>query len=104
MRFGPIETYPPDRGCDLAPHCLECPFPRCRYDAASERSGSYGSPPGPRIATRLKAEEAARLRDTGLTVTQIARERGCSRRTVLRELAIARAETGEPSARPRSRP
>ena len=22
-----------DRGCSLWPSCLECPFPRCRYDA-----------------------------------------------------------------------
>jgi hypothetical protein len=22
----------PDRGCELAPRCLECPLPRCRFD------------------------------------------------------------------------
>lgn len=22
----------PDTGCDLAPSCLNCPLPRCRYD------------------------------------------------------------------------
>ncbi len=22
----------PDRGCDLAPHCLDCPLPHCRFD------------------------------------------------------------------------
>ena len=21
-------------GCDVAPHCLECPLPRCKYDDA----------------------------------------------------------------------
>lgn len=21
-----------DEGCELAPSCLECPFPQCRYD------------------------------------------------------------------------
>ena len=22
----------PDTGCDVAPHCLECPLPQCRYE------------------------------------------------------------------------
>lgn len=27
----PHKMYP-DRGCDLAPACLKCPLPVCRYD------------------------------------------------------------------------
>ena len=23
---------PPDRGCDVAPKCLECPLPQCKHD------------------------------------------------------------------------
>lgn len=26
-----IPRYP-DKGCELATHCLECPLPRCRFD------------------------------------------------------------------------
>ena len=25
-------SIPPDEGCDLAPSCLNCPFPICRHD------------------------------------------------------------------------
>jgi len=26
-----LPSYP-DKGCELAPHCLECHLPRCRFD------------------------------------------------------------------------
>ena len=94
---GPLPAYPPDRGCDLAPRCLECPFPQCRYDTEGERYADR-SPPGPHLATRMKAQEAARLRaEEGFSIVQIAERMGRSRRTVLRDLAIARAGRGEPS-------
>lgn len=25
----------PDRGCELAPRCLECSLPRCRFDTVN---------------------------------------------------------------------
>lgn len=28
----PIKMHYRDTGCSLAPRCLECPLPRCRYD------------------------------------------------------------------------
>jgi len=84
---GPLPTYPPDSGCDLAPRCLECPFPLCRYDG-EERYGSR--PSGPQLLTRLKAQEAARLRAEGYTVDQIAERLGCGPRMVKRYLTIAR--------------
>lgn len=30
-------TDHPDKGCSLAPRCLECPLPRCRYDPVNGR-------------------------------------------------------------------
>ena len=30
--MGPNEAVYRDTGCNLAPKCLECPFPRCQYD------------------------------------------------------------------------
>jgi len=31
-----------DTGCDLAPSCLNCPFPSCRYDfPGTKRAGKY---------------------------------------------------------------
>ena len=87
---GPLPTYPSDLGCDLAPRCLECPFPLCRYDGERERYGSGGRPSGPQLATRLKAQEAARLRAEGHSIIQVAQQMVCSRRMALRYLAIAR--------------
>jgi len=91
---GPLPAYPPDRGCDLAPRCLECPFPQCRYDGERERYADR-SPPGPHLATRLKAQEAARLRAEGYTVPQIARQMNRHVRMVHRYLALTRGE-GKP--------
>jgi hypothetical protein len=84
---GPLSTYPPDRGCDLAPCCLECPFPQCRYDG-EERYG--GRPSGPQFATRVKAQEAARLRAEGYRIAQIAQQMGRHPRVIMRYLSIAR--------------
>ncbi len=25
-------SIPPDRGCEVAPKCLECPLPQCKHD------------------------------------------------------------------------
>ena len=75
--------FPPDRGCSLAPRCLECPFPQCRYD---------GEGTAKRLSFVLRGEEAARLREEeGLTIAQIAERTGCTKRAVYRRLAIARA-------------
>ena len=87
---GPLPTYPPDLGCDLAPRCLECPFPQCRYDTDGERYADR-SPPGPQLATRIKAQEAARLRAEGCTVPQIAERMRRGTRMVKRYLTVARA-------------
>ena len=87
---GPLPTYPPDHGCELAPCCLDCPFPQCRYDGERERYGSGGRPSGPQLTTRLKAQEAAQLRAEGYTISQIARQMGRTPRMVKRYLAIAR--------------
>ena len=27
-----LDEHPPDHGCEVAPKCLECPLPQCRYD------------------------------------------------------------------------
>jgi len=87
---GPLPTYPSDLGCDLAPRCLECPFPLCRYD---------GKDTAKRLSFVLAGEKAARLRAEGYSIDQIAQRTGCTKRAVYRRLAIARGETGEPSRR-----
>lgn len=68
-----------DDGCEVAPRCLECPLPICRYDA------------GPGGARSIRnVERNARiieLRAGGMTPDAIAAEVGTGRRTVFRVLA-----------------
>ena len=27
-----VDSYPPDEGCEVAPRCIACPLPICKYD------------------------------------------------------------------------
>ena len=58
------DYYFTDNGCNLAPHCLSCPLPQCKYDTApgDERPQtilrralieSYGQRPTREIARAL---------------------------------------------------
>lgn len=66
-----------DQGCDLAPSCLNCPFPRCRFDAPGE---------GRRQVKGRRDRELVRLRRQGATIAELARRFGVSKRTVHRIL------------------
>ena len=71
-----------DRGCDLYPSCLRCPLPRCRYED-----------PGGAKAMLRSGRNASILRvasQDGVTVDELARMFGLSRRTVFRVLRAAR--------------
>lgn len=73
-RYGPPEfTDYPDNGCDLAPRCLECPLPACRYEMLPKQGAAW-----------VLAERIQRLIDQGLTADQVAADLGISRRTVFR--------------------
>lgn len=63
-----------DTGCSLAPSCLDCPLPKCRYE------------PGGRRAERAeeRRKRFAELKAKGLTVGQIANALGMSRRNAFR--------------------
>ena len=63
-----------DEGCDLFPSCLNCPFPRCRYDEPRRRH----------MGKALRNEEMLRLYREGLKVERIAQRFGVSKRTVYR--------------------
>ncbi len=83
----PEEIHYRDDGCDIHPHCLTCPLPRCRYD---EPGGARA------LLNSYRDQQITGLRRDGVPVDQIA-ERFClSRRTVFRVLSTAPAETGEP--------
>ncbi len=71
-----------DDGCDLAPHCLSCPFEVCQYDLPHQHAKT--------LATTYQDEKILALRAQGLPVATVARRLGISRRTVYR--AARRAE------------
>lgn len=62
-----------DKGCDLAPKCLECPLPACRYDLPPQVAG-----------TILRTRQVRALLDQGKTRRETAEELGLSIRTVAR--------------------
>lgn len=67
-----------DEGCDLAPSCLGCPFPLCRYDEPGELQ---------RQARGTRDRDLLRLRrQKGMSLGQLARRFGISTRTVHRIL------------------
>lgn len=70
-----------DTGCEVAPRCLECPLPECRYI-----DGRVSPPP---IHVERNAQIVA-LRAQGVPLLTIAATVGKSKRQVLRVLASAR--------------
>lgn len=68
----------PDKGCDLAPKCLECPFPQCRYDL-----------PGGALQAARPEERYVVIREmhaAGMHAADIAEECGIGLKTVYRAL------------------
>ncbi len=71
-----FDTYP-DRGCSLAPSCLECPLPVCRYEV----------PGGIRQIRAMERDaEATRLMHEGLTPKEIGVSLGMPERSAWRSL------------------
>ncbi len=79
------EEFPyEDRGCDMAPSCLSCPFPRCLEE---EPWGKQ------KFSKRRRDERMAELRREGKSVEEIALIFDVSDRTVDRALKrVARQE------------
>ncbi len=73
-----------DDGCDIHPHCLTCPLPRCRYD----EPGGLRS-----ILIAGRDRDVVKLRLQGESVDRLASRFHLSRRTVFR--ILARSENGE---------
>ena len=74
----PEHTRYRDDGCDIHPHCLTCPLPRCRYDA----------PGGLRALLNARRDrQIVEMRLMGVPVDDLAWRFGVSRRTVFRILS-----------------
>lgn len=72
----------PDRGCEVAPRCLECPLPQCRYDRPGQAERA--------AALDARTAEVARLTAAGMTDGEIADRLGISRGNVYYDRKRAR--------------
>lgn len=71
-----------DDGCDLAPACLSCPFPDCRFDL----------PRGAQtIQSKSNMDRFVELRTKGASVLGAGRQLGVSKRTAQRWAAVLKA-------------
>jgi len=73
----PEYTHYRDDGCEVHPHCLSCPLPRCRY----EEPGGLRA-----LLNERRDREIVELRLRGASVEELANRFGVSRRTVFRVL------------------
>ncbi len=80
----PEHAHYRDDGCDIHPHCLSCPLPRCRYD----EPGGLRS-----ILIAGRDQDVVKLRLQGVSVDRLASRFCLSRRTVFR--ILARKDNGE---------
>lgn len=69
-----------DDGCSIAPSCLSCPLPACRYDLPAKQAGAL-----------LRAAWVRGLMRRGLTTDEIAAELNTSRRSVYRLKVLLRS-------------
>lgn len=63
-----------DTGCSVAPSCLRCPLPVCRYDTATSRPSRT---PG-------RNQRVRELTEAGLTAVEIGKALGITKRSVFR--------------------
>ncbi len=54
-----------DDGCDVAPHCLSCPLPACRFDMPADKAREMianwrGEPPSQNFAEKIEIAKQAR--------------------------------------------
>lgn len=72
----------PDDGCDVAPSCLRCPLPICKFDYP----GVMGSNAKRWFRRDARAEEIRRDRASGMSIEALTQKHGVSQRTVERAL------------------
>lgn len=62
-----------DDGCEIAPRCLACPLPACRYDLPPKRAGAL-----------MREAQLKALLSTGMSADEASVVMGVSRRTIFR--------------------
>jgi len=72
------DRYYPDTGCEIAPSCLRCPLPQCKYDLPAQSQRRY-----------IRDYQVVLIE--GLTVGATASLLGVSKRTIFRAKARLKA-------------
>ncbi len=76
----------PDTGCEVAPKCLECPLPQCKYDMGAAYL---------HYQTTQRALQAVGIINTeGLSIAEAAARFNTTKRQIFRYLAHNRREQG----------
>ena len=79
MTNGPsLEFLYQDNGCELAPKCLECPLPVCKYDGYRNAQK--------KLLREIRDRRIREMKLGGAAVAEIAESLGVSLRTVFRGL------------------
>lgn len=73
-----------DTGCEVAPACLKCPLPACRY----ELRGGLAA-----VRRQPRNRQVIALHQTGMSVEGLSDHFGLSRRSIFRILASSRSRT-----------
>jgi len=71
-----LYTHPPDTGCEVAPKCLECPLPQCRWD---DPAGYYRQ-----MRQQKDARILEEMKQRNLSVDEVAMLFGVTTRTIFR--------------------
>lgn len=79
----PENSHYHDDGCDVAPHCLSCPLPACRYDVV----GGVRT-----MRNEVRDEAIIGMNGGGATIDAIPARYGVNRRTVFRVLQVSRVQ------------
>lgn len=87
--LGDHQVLSVDAGCDLAPACLSCPLPSCRYDLPQGANTA-------RHQLRM-LHRVAEIKTQGLSAEDAAERYGVSARTVYRWLRHAKRSGPEVS-------
>ena len=72
----PQFEHPPDHGCEVAPMCLECPLPQCKYD---DPRGDLRQ-----LRQQKDAQLLGEMKQRSLSIDEAAKLFGVTTRTIFR--------------------
>lgn len=84
-----LDVIYPDNGCTIAPSCLNCPLPRCRYDTTKADLEAAMRRRDAAVMNDYRTALARRIKHEAI-IPAIAARHGVSKRTVHRAIERSR--------------